>query len=367
METLEYNVKKIVNTHKHVDGGYFWDKYSAHPYVGCQHRCEFCYEIGTKYNPSKTPEEFGKTIKVKINSPELLRKELARLPKDIILTGNYQPCETKYKLSRQFLEICLEYEFPVLVVERSPLVLRDLDILTEINKKSWACVAFSMSYAVSEGYRAVFEPHSPRVEQRFEAMRKIAAAGIPTGSVFMPILPFISDSKENIEAIVRQTSENGGSFVLGGGLSLNDSQKERYMRLIENNYPQLLERYNNYFSADEELSKKYFSVVGKRIRTFCNEYDISDRMPRYIPNNELAINKKVAEKLFLSVYESELNCDNTYKIWAYRKAAWVVDELSESIDIIFRQKGIEGIAAISGIGKSVASKISAILTEILEL
>ena len=361
MNALEYNVKKIVNVHKHVDGGYFWDKYTAHPYIGCQHRCEFCYEIGTKYNPAKTPEEFGKTIKVKINSPELLRKELARLPKDIILTGDYQPVDAKYKLSRQFLEICLEAEFPVLIVERSPLVLRDLDLLTEIHKKSWACVIFSMSHAVSDGYRNVFEPHAPRVEQRFEAMREISAAGIPTGTAFMPILPFISDSKENIEAIVRQTQAHGGNFVIGGGLSMNNSQKERYIQLIGQYFPQLMERYNNYFNADEELSKKYFSVVGKRIRSFCNEYGISDRMPRYIPDNELGINKKVAEKLFLSVYESELNCDNSYKIWAYRKAAWIVDELPESIEVIFRQKGIEGIAAIEGIGKSVANKISAIL------
>ena len=79
----------------------------------------------------------------------------------------------------------------------------------------------------------------------------------------------------------------------------------------------------------------------------------------------MGINKKVAEKLFLSVYESELNCDNTYKIWAYRKAAWIVDELPESIETTFRQKGTEGIAAIEGIGKSTASKISTILTEIL--
>jgi len=366
VETLEYNVKKIVNTHKHVDGGYFWDKYSAHPYVGCRHRCEFCYEIGTKYNPSKTPDEFGATVKVKMNAPELLRKELARLPKDILLTGDYQPCEAKYKLSRQFLKICLEYEFPTLIVERSPLVLRDLDLLTEINKKSWTCVAFSMSCAASEGYRAVFEPHVPNVERRFEAMREIAAAGIPTGTVFIPILPFISDRMENIEAIVRQTQENGGSFVIGGGLSLNNSQKERYMRLIAYHFPQQMERYDNYFSADEALSKKYFSVVGKRIRTYCNEYGISDRMHRYIPDNELAINRKLAEKLFLSVYESELNCDNQYKVWAYRKAAWVVDELPESIESIFRQKGNEGIAAIPGIGKSVASKVSAILTEIME-
>ena len=154
--------------------------------------------------------------------------------------------------------------------------------------------------------------------------------------------------------------------MIGGGLSLNNSQKEHYVQLIENHFPQLMERYNHYFSADEELSKKYFSVVGKRIRTFCKEYGISDRMSRYIPDHELAINKKIAEKLFFSVYESELNCDNTYKIWAYRKAAWVVDELPESIEIIYRKKGIEGIAAILGTGKSMASKISAILTEILE-
>ena len=365
MEAIEYKVNKIINIHKHTDGGYFWDKYSAHPYVGCQHRCEFCYEIGTKYNPAKTPEEFGETIKVKINSPELLRKELARLPKDVLLTCDYQPVDTKYKLSRQFLEICLETEFPVLIVERSPLVLRDLDLLTKINKKSWACVVFSMSYAVSEGYRKIFEPHAPPVEQRFEAMREISAVGIPTGTAFMPILPFISDSEENIESVVQQTQAHGGSFVIGGGLSLNFSQKERYIQLIKQNFPHLMERYDHYFNADEEFSKKYNSVVGKRIRKFCNKYGISDRMPRYIPDNELEINKKVAEKLFLSVYESELNCDNAYKIWAYRKAAWILDELPESIEVIFRKKGIEGIAAIEGIGKSVANKISTILTEIL--
>ena len=366
MAVLEYNVNKIVNTHKHVDGGYFWDKYSAHPYVGCQHGCEFCYEIGSKYNPGKTTEEFGANVKVKINSPELLRKELAKLPKDILLTGDYQPVDAKYKLSRQFLEICLEHEFPVLIVERSPLVLRDLDLLTEINKKSWACVVFSMSYAVSGGYRNVFEPHSPRVEQRFEAMREISAAGIPTGVAFMPILPFISDSNENIEAIVRQTKEHGGSFVIGGGLSLNFSQKEQYVRLIESHFSHLMERYNHYFNAEKALLDKYFSVVANRIRNFCNKNGISDRMPRYIPDNELGINKKVAEKLFLALYESEINCENTYKIWAYRRAAWIVDELQESIEVIFRQKGIEGIAAISGIGKSVANKISVMLSELLE-
>ena len=363
METIEYKVKKIVNIHKHIDGGFFWDKYTAHPYIGCQHCCEFCYEIGSKYNPSKTPEDFGTKIKVKINSPELLRKELARLPVDVLLTGDYQPIEKKYMLSRQFLEICLEYGFPVLIVERSPLVLRDLDILTKINKKSSACVVFSISNSVSKDYRNVFEPHSPRVEQRFEAMKEISKAGIQTGTAFMPILPFISDSMENIEAVVNKTKEHGGSFVIGGGLSLNDIQKERYIHLIEQYLPHLMERYNKYFGTDEEQSKKYFSVVGKRVKDYCNKYGISDRMPRYIPNNELGINKKVAEKLFLSAYESELNCDNIYKIWAYRKAAWIVDELPESIETIFSQKGIEGIGAIPGLGKSIANNISDILME----
>ena len=127
-----------------------------------------------------------------------------------------------------------------------------------------------------------------------------------------------------------------------------------------------MERYNHYFDAEKELLDKYFSVVANRIRNCCNKYGISDRMPRYIPDNELSINRKVAEKLFLALYESEINCENTYKIWAYRKAAWLVDELQENIEIIFRQKGIEGIAAIPGIGKSVANKISAILMELSE-
>ena len=365
MDAIEYNVNKIVNTHKHVNGGMFWDKYTAHPYIGCQHRCEFCYEIGSKYNPSKTPEEFGTTIKVKVNSPDLLCKELARIPKDVLLTGDYQPIDTKYKLSRQLLMICLEYEFPVLIIERSPLVLRDLDILVEINKKSWACVIFSMSHAVSEGYRDVFESYAPCVEQRFEAMSKISAVGIQTGTAFMPILPFISDSTDNIEAVVRQTQEHGGSFVIGGGLSLNFSQRERYIQLIEVNFPQLLDRYYKYFAANEDQAHEYYSVVRKRIRNLCIKYGITDYMPRYIPNDELKINKKVAEKLFLSISDCELSHNDKYKIWAYRKAAWLIDELPVSLETIFHQQGAKGISEIPGIDKSVASKISSILVELI--
>jgi len=361
MEIIQYKPRKILNIHKHADGGWFWDKYTANPYIGCQHSCEFCYEIGTKYSPYKTPEEFASTIKVKENAPALLRKELAKVPKDIIVTGDYQPIEAKYQLSRQLLEICLEYEFPVLIIERSPLVLKDLDLISEINKRSWACVIFSVSYGTSEGYRDVFEPRSPRVETRFEAMREISSAGVHTGVAFMPILPFISDSDENIESVVNQTKENGGEFVLAGGLSLQYQQKERYMSLIETHYPHLMERYDKYFSATTELSRKYTAVVGRKVRKCCEKYGILDRMLRYIVPGELAINKKVSEKLFDTLYKYDLSCESTYKIWAYRKTAWVIDELTESVEKIYQEGGVQGIANIAGISRHMAGKIALIL------
>src|SRR4030065_151758 len=105
---IPYQAKKILNVYKHVDGGWFWDKYSAHPYIGCQFGCEFCYQREPKYLPYPTPDDFDKVVKVKLNAPELLRKELSRVPVDLISTGDYQPTEKKFGLSRKLLEVVLE-------------------------------------------------------------------------------------------------------------------------------------------------------------------------------------------------------------------------------------------------------------------
>ena len=106
LEFREYRVRKIVNVHRHVDGPWFWGKYSAHPYVGCRSGCDFCYLRGGRYLGGRDPATFDALIQVKTNAVELLRRELARLERDVIACGDWQqPAEDRYRLSRAMLEV----------------------------------------------------------------------------------------------------------------------------------------------------------------------------------------------------------------------------------------------------------------------
>jgi DNA repair photolyase len=144
-EYEEYLPRRILNVHKHVDT-WFYNKYSAHPYVGCAFGCEFCYSRSEKYMGGRDPSDFDRRIRVKVNAAELLRRELPRRPPDVITCGDWQvPTERDYRLSRQMLEVVHDVGFPLFVVERSPLLTRDLDLLAAINERTWVGVVFSIS------------------------------------------------------------------------------------------------------------------------------------------------------------------------------------------------------------------------------
>jgi DNA repair photolyase len=358
---IPYNAKKLLNIYKHIDGGWFWNKYSAYPYVGCQFGCEFCYEREPKYLPYPDPDDFDRIIKIKLNAPELLRKELSKVPVDLVSTGDYQPAEKEFNLSRQLLEVILEMEFPVLILERSPLVTRDLDLIEAINGKTFAAVLFSTSFADSKAAKRVFEPKSPAVKLRFKAMEKIATLGILTGTAFMPILPFISDSDTDLETVVKTTKDCGGKFILAGGLTLSGYQKDRYLNLLARNYPKLTPKYDELYRGNYGPSGTYWVQIANKVRELCHKYGIKDRMPRWIPKSHVATNKKIAEKLFLKGYDLELAMENTHRIWAYRKAAWAIDELDKGIEEIYTAQGTEGMLAIPNIGKQLALEIETIL------
>ena len=132
---IPYQPKTILNKGKRADH-WFWTRYSAYPYIGCQHGCEFCYCREKKYCPHDDPLDFAYSIKIKENAPVLLRRALSRAPVDLVFTGDYQPVERKFGISRKMLEVCYELGFPVFVLERNPGVLRDLDLLQAINQRS---------------------------------------------------------------------------------------------------------------------------------------------------------------------------------------------------------------------------------------
>jgi DNA repair photolyase len=191
-------------------------------------------------------------IQVKENAPELLQRALGRLPVDLVMTGDYQAAARKFGLSRKMLEVCLELGFPVSVLERSPLVLRDLDLLQEINKRAPSVVFFSLISAPdSPAYERVchMENLAPRMEKCYAATEQIAKAGILTGISMMPILPGLCDTDENLEATVRWTAEHGGRFVLAGGLTLADQQRDYLFGVLRNRFPDLVPLYERLYPA----------------------------------------------------------------------------------------------------------------------
>jgi DNA repair photolyase len=365
MQYVSYRPKKIVNTHKHTDS-WFWDKYSAHPYIGCEYGCEYCYSREKKYSRYDNPDDFSKIIKIKENAPELLRKELGRVQKDTVIVGDYQPIEEKTKLSRKMLKVCLDLGFPVSLLEKSPLVLRDIDLIEEINKKNWASVTFSIITTKDDQVRELFEPRASSVSSRFSAIKKFSDKGILTGVAFMPILPFIYDNDNNLEAVVKATAENGGQFVLAGGLTLASSQKEHYMKVLAKRFPELIPKYEQMYRGNYGPECHYSGELGKKVSKLCQKYGIKDRMPRYIPDGPLAINKRVSERLQNKLYQMELDCISNYKIWAYRKAAWTLEDLTESVAEIYAQSGKKGLENLKSVGKSLATEIEVQLQEINE-
>ena len=308
---LPYQPKTILNKGQRADH-WFWTRYSAYPYTGCQHGCEFCYCRERKFCPHDDPLDFPYVIRVKENAPALLRRALARAPRDVIGLGDYQPAERKYRLTRQMLEVCLELGFPVFILSRSPLVLRDLDLLQAINERARAVVAFSaISAPGSPSYDRVCEMErlAPRAEKRFAAMAQIAAAGIVTGTCCMPILPGVCDSDANLAAVVHATADHGGRFVLAGGLTLADQQRDYFLGVLRERFPDLVHSYEHlYPEGSYGPAGLSWPATGRRIRALCREAGIADRMPRpIIPGEKRALNKRVVETLANQAHDLELD------------------------------------------------------------
>ncbi|NMC75834.1 MAG: radical SAM protein [Candidatus Methanofastidiosa archaeon] len=277
-----YSTKHILNIHKHTDGGWFWTKYSASPYIGCEYGCSYCYCRDNKYDPHKYELEpdilgledpFSEYIKIKENAPDIFRKAISNKSVDLIYLDSYQPIEKKFGYCRELLKVCLDLGFPVFINEKSPLLLKDLDILREIHDKSYINVGWSIIAARDSEKFSIFEPNSPRIESRFNAMKKLSEHNILTGTIFMPILPYISDTEENIEDLIKNTKENGGKYILDAGLTINGYCKKFFFKHLEKYDPSLIEKYEKLFSSDY-LYSQLIIKTHKIVLKYCDKYNL---------------------------------------------------------------------------------------------
>lgn len=284
----EIRSKTILNHVKQPDT-WFGLKYNMNLYRGCQHQCIYCDSRSDCYRI----ENFA-DLHVKVNALELLEDVLPRKRvRGTIGFGSmndpYMPIEREYKMTGRALEIIARHRFPVHILTKSDLVLRDVDILREIGQ-TYAAVSFTVTTADDE-LAAKVEPGAPRPSARYTAIGALAKAGIATGITMMPILPFLEDTVENITQIVTLAHENGASYILPAfGMTLRAGSREYYYDKLDQLFPGLKAKYQRRYGNSYECSVKNWKQLNDGFRERCEHFGIATKMPIFQPEK---VNKKV--------------------------------------------------------------------------
>lgn len=289
----EKQVKSVLNKQKRQDD-WFLTEYSVNPYMGCPF-CIYCYARGSKYGAHRP-----KGLTVKINAPEVLDKQLFNRAKKgqygfigFASEEPYLPIEKEYKISRRLLEIILKHKFPVHVLTKSTLIVRDLDILRQIDKKAIlpknlisklkhrVIISFSFS-TIDEKTAKIFEPGAPKPKERLETMKKCKKAGFLVGACFIPVLPFISDSEEQLEYMIKSAKDYGADYVFVGSLTLfGDGPtdcKTMVFKALEKHFPELLPKYQKMFQYFFYPPQTYQGQLDETARRICKRYKIKYRI-----------------------------------------------------------------------------------------
>ncbi|MBN1813970.1 MAG: hypothetical protein JXA14_19190 [Anaerolineae bacterium] len=203
-------------------------------------------------------------------------------------------------------------------------------------------------------------------------MEQIARAGILTGISMMPILPGLCDTDENLEATIRATANHGGRFVVAGGLTLADQQRECFFGVLRERFPDLLPLYERLYPAGSYGAVRSGDphAIGRRVRELCRQYGISGRMPRpIIPGDKRALNERIVEALANKCYWLELDNVPGQRVWAYRKAAWAIEDLpvlagqarGTGCRADLPADGAEGVESIENVGPRMVQVIEGLL------
>lgn len=269
----EIQAKTILTSVKQPDT-WFGLRYNFNLYRGCGHQCIYCDSRSECYGI----EDFRETL-VKVNGPELLRDELARKRiKGVIGTGSmsdpYNPAEARYNLMSRVLKEIEVHGFGVHVITKSDLVLKDLETLKAIGSAS---VSFTVT-AYDDDLALRLEPGAPPPSRRFSAMKSLSAAGINTGVTMMPVLPFITDNRENIAAIAAGTKEAGGTYIIPAfGMTLRDRQRAYYYQQLDTHFPGLSDEYRTAFGGRYSCSCVNADGLRRFLQELCRDYGLATR------------------------------------------------------------------------------------------
>ncbi|RHX91032.1 radical SAM protein [Leptospira yasudae] len=285
-------IKTILNKTKRRDP-WFLDEYTINPYSGCSFRCLYCYIGGSKYGLNTEDK-----LSVKENAAEVLDRQLWNRAKKnqygiIVLssaTDPYLQTEKELGLTRELLRIILKHRFPVHILTKSDLVLRDLDLLFEIEKaailpidlrdrlpaKSFLTFSFS---TLDDIVARIFEPGATTPSLRLSALKETLKQGFYSGVSLMPLLPHISDTGENLEFLFRTFRDAGirylfpATLTLFGGQDSSDS-KALVFQALERHYPLLVEKYSRFFANGSEMPAHYRNALRIKTKELCDRFGL---------------------------------------------------------------------------------------------
>jgi DNA repair photolyase len=360
MSIKEIKAKSILRKRKRIDS-WFVSHYGMNLYRGCIHDCVYCDGRAEGYY---VEGEFGKDVEVKVNSIELLRRELdpkrkrKPLPRSFIMLGggvgdSYQPVEEKYKLSRQALQVIHEFGFPVHVLTKSTLVERDIDIIKQINKQSRAIVSFSIS-SIDEGISSIFEPGVPSPGNRLATLAQFKKEGIASGIFLLPVIPFVTDSLELIDRLVSKAKQINIDFIIFGGMTMKQGRQQDYfLKVLKENYPQLLPEYATIYRGDKwgSATPEYYAAISQVFDAVASRHKIAKRIPARLFKDILSENDLLV--VILEQIDYLLKLKGAKSPYGY--AAHSISKLEEPISTL------ESVTQLKGVGKATASIISEVL------
>lgn len=280
MKYSEIEVKSILNKVNGQDD-WFGLTYNMNLYRGCEHQCIYCDTRSECYQI----EDFGNEILVKTNGINLLRNTLPK--KKLIgtigfgsMNDPYTYAEAKYGLTGQALEVIADQGWPVHIITKSDMVLKDLSTLIRINTVM-AQVSFTIT-TVDDDLAKKIEPGAPSPSRRLKAMKALAENGIRTGIIMMPVLPFILDTQLNLTMLVEAAHANKAAYILPAfGMTLRDRQREHYYSALDQNFPGIRQKYETTFGEKFSATSPRKEFLEGLFSKLCRQYGISTRIEKY--------------------------------------------------------------------------------------
>ena len=286
--TAEYREEPCRSALNRVSGMPF--DWSLNPYMGCAHRCTFCYVRAFERRADRPSDDrYGRSIRVKTNVVEVLRRELARkrwAREGVVIgaaTDPYQPAEGRYRLTRGCIEALSAVRNPLSIITRGPLIVRDIDVLSEASRRAEVAVTFSIPTLDPTIWRTT-EPATAPPRQRLRALRRLVNAGINASVGMAPILPGLSDRPELLADVVRAARDAGATSIWTNVVHLRPGTREHFLESLARDWPELLPRYDRLYAGRAYPSKDMVEPVRREVAELRDRFGIADRRAvRFMP------------------------------------------------------------------------------------